>query len=156
YSTGAAALFAWVTALASGCSGDGAADPNDATPTGGTRPSTTVTDATVTGTGGASAGPTQGTDTTSPMRCNCTTTGGGGDPPDPSICIPGVPATSQIPRLKNVQYDNIVRDILGVTTLASGLRPSQMLNTDSTGAMNTFMWDAYQNAARTIAAEVMT
>src|SRR5690606_38297657 len=56
----------------------------------------------------------------------------------------------------NVQYDNIVRDILGVTTLASGLRPSQMLNTDSTGAMNTFMWDAYQNAARTIAAEVMT
>jgi hypothetical protein len=63
--------------------------------------------------------------------------------------------TSQIPRLKNSQYDNIVRDILGVTALASGALPSSLLNTDSIGAMNTFMWDAYQNAARTIAAEVM-
>ncbi|HEU5074907.1 MAG TPA: DUF1592 domain-containing protein [Polyangiaceae bacterium] len=101
-----------------------------------------------------------GSTTTSPTGTTGATTDGGvgttgGEPPDPSVCIPGVPVTSQIPRLKNAHYDNIVRDILGVTTLASGALPSSLLNTDSIGAMNTFMWDAYQNAARTIAAEVM-
>ncbi|HEU5076179.1 MAG TPA: DUF1592 domain-containing protein [Polyangiaceae bacterium] len=105
----------------------------------------TGTDASTTGTGGATSG-TAGSSTDGST---------GGPPLPPGVCVPGVPVSSQISRLKNAHYDNIVRDILGVTTLASGALPSSLLNTDSMGAMNTFMWDAYQNAARTIAAEVM-
>src|SRR4051794_38359660 len=32
-------------------------------------------------------------------------------------CAPGVPVTSQIPMLLNRQYQNVVRDILGVTAI---------------------------------------
>lgn len=80
-------------------------------------------------------------------------TGGG----PPAECAPGVPVSSQIPRLKNRQYDNIVRDLLGVTKLAgaSDAPPSSLLNTDSTGPMNPFMFKAYMDAAEMIAAEVM-
>jgi hypothetical protein len=69
--------------------------------------------------------------------------------------MPGVPETSQVARIKNTHYDNIVHDLLGVTTLANGEPPSSLLNTDSIGAMNTYMWEAYQTAATNIAAEVM-
>jgi hypothetical protein len=61
-----------------------------------------------------------------------------------------------VARLKNSQYDNIVRDVLGVTVLtATGEAPSGLLNTDSTGPMNLYMWDAYQAAAAAVASEVM-
>jgi len=83
------------------------------------------------------------------------TGGTGGVPLDPSTCVPGVPETSQVARLKNVQYDNIVRDVLGVTLLASGEPPSSLLNTDSIGPMNMYMWNGYQSAAANIASEVM-
>ncbi len=81
----------------------------------------------------------------------------GGTGAGPGTCEPGVPTTSQIPRLKNSEYDNVVRDLLGVTGLESegGEPPSSLLNTDSTGAMNSYMWDAYLNAAEAIAAQVM-
>ena len=145
--TGSATLVACLTALATGCSGN-VGNSTDSMPTG-PGASTTGTDASVTGSGGASTtAPTGGT-----TDGGIGGTGGSSLPTD--VCVPGVPVTSQIPRLKNSQYDNIVRDILGVTALASGALPSSLLNTDSIGAMNTFMWDAYQNAARTIAAEVM-
>ena len=39
-------------------------------------------------------------------------TGGAGGNTDPSMCIPGVPATTQIPRLLNRQYEAVVRDLL--------------------------------------------
>jgi hypothetical protein len=57
----------------------------------------------------------------------------------------------------NAQYDNVIRDLLGVTALAgaSGAPPSSLLNTDSTGPMNSYMWKAYQDAAEMIASEVM-
>jgi|GEM_PF-383986 len=79
----------------------------------------------------------------------------GGSPP--TSCVPGVPVTSQIPRLKNREYDNIVRDLLGVSTLAgaSGAPPSSLLNTDSTGPMNSYMFKAYMDAAEMIASEVL-
>lgn len=82
--------------------------------------------------------------------------GGGGDPTDPEVCVPGVPATTQLPRLKNHQYDNVMRDLLDVRTLSNGALPSSMLNSDFDGPMNPFAWDAYQTAAKVIAAEVMS
>jgi len=76
-------------------------------------------------------------------------------PPNTGTCAPGVPATSQIPRLKNRQYDAVVRDLLGVTTLADGKTPSAGLYTDYEGPMNTDAWRLYQEVGAKIAAEVM-
>ena len=141
YSTGSATLLACLTVLATGCAGDLGATGEGMGP----KP---------TGTGGASGGPSgtggAGTGTTG-------VDGGptGGIPVDPQTCVQGVPETSQVARLKNSHYDNIVRDALGVTLLANGEPPSSLLNSDSTGAMNQYMWDAYQTAAATIASEVM-
>ncbi len=88
------------------------------------------------GTGGGSTGP-----------------GGGGDT---KVCVPGVPTTSQIPRLLNREYDAVVYDLLGVETLpsANNQRPSSLLNADFEGPMNTYAWNAYLDAAEKIAAEV--
>ena len=85
--------------------------------------------------------------------CGHDGSGGGGSV---TTCVPGVPATSQIPRLTNHAYDNVVRDILGVETLSDGSKPSQGLLDDSTGNMEPYMWTAYQNTAADIAAEVMS
>ncbi len=76
---------------------------------------------------------------------------------NPDVCVPGIASTSQVPRLLNREYDNVMRDLLGVTTLASagGAEPSSLLNPDFEGSMNTFAWNAYLDAAETIAAEVM-
>lgn len=82
---------------------------------------------------------------------NGTGTGGvAGDPTkDPTICVPGVPATSQLPLLTNAQYDNTIRDLLGLDT-----QPSTMLAPD-TGSVDQRAWDGYQLAAETLAAEVL-
>jgi hypothetical protein len=69
---------------------------------------------------------------------------------DPTICLPGVPGTSQLPRLTRVQYDNTVYDLLGV----SG-EPSLMLAPDSTGSVDQRAWDGYKQAAATVSAQVM-
>ncbi len=76
---------------------------------------------------------------------------------DPSVCVPGIPATSQIPRLQNRQYDAVMRDLLGVTTLASAADqpPSSGLNADFDGPMNPYAWEAYQTVAASIASEVL-
>ena len=124
YSTGSATLVACLTALATGCSGDVGGGADKMSPTAG-EPTTTSSSAT--GSGGASNG-TTGT----------TTSGGGtgGVPLPPNVCVPGIQSTSQVARLKNAHYDNIVRDLLGLTVLANGEPPSSLLNTDSIGAMN--------------------
>ncbi|WP_437893663.1 DUF1592 domain-containing protein [Sorangium sp. So ce124] len=77
---------------------------------------------------------------------------GGGDP-----CFPGIPVTSQIPRLLDRQYDAVVRDLLGVTTLASAgdLPPSALLVPDFEGDMTDPAWNGYLAAAEHVAAEVM-
>ncbi|WP_437710753.1 DUF1592 domain-containing protein [Sorangium sp. So ce448] len=82
---------------------------------------------------------------------------GGTDEPDngpPEKCIPGVPITSQIPRLLNRQYDNTVRDLLGVTSVDSKL-PSEQLVDDFDGPMTPDAWRLYQEVAEKIAKAVM-
>lgn len=76
---------------------------------------------------------------------------------NPGVCVEGIPSTSQVSRLLNREYDNVIRDLFEITALASegGAAPSSLLNPDFDGAMNTFAWTAYLNAAETIAAEVM-
>jgi hypothetical protein len=76
-----------------------------------------------------------------------------GTPVAPGDCA--IPPTSQVPRLLNLQYDNIVRDLLGLTTLADGNPPSSLLNADYDGPMDAIVWNAYQAAGRTVAAEVI-
>src|SRR6187551_3001287 len=96
------------------------------------------------GTGGSgTAGPTSGTGadgtsaTTAPSGVTSgsdattggsTTGGGGGGSTDPIVCSPGIPGTSQVPRLKNAEYDRTVRDLLGVTGLSAsnGNSPSSL------------------------------
>jgi hypothetical protein len=82
---------------------------------------------------------------------------GGSSSTDPKVCSAGIPATSQIPRLLNRQYDAVVRDLLGLTSLANaGGQPlSSLLNADFDGPMNPFAWQAYQDVAANIATEVL-
>ena len=100
-----------------------------------------------TGSGGAvhtsATGETSGTGGTT-----STTTGG---------CEPGIPATSQVPRLLNREYDAIIDDLLGVSSLAAadGQAPSSLLHEDYEGEMNHYAWTAYQEAAARIAEEVI-
>lgn len=88
-----------------------------------------------------------------------TSGGGPGGEPDngpPDVCIPGLPVTTQIPRLLNRQYDNTVRDLLGVTGVGTDNRPpSQLLVADSDGPMTPDTWRIYQDVAAEIAKAVM-
>jgi hypothetical protein len=76
---------------------------------------------------------------------------------DGDSCVPGVPASSQVPRMLNKQYDFVMRDLLNVTTLASngGKAPSFTLSADSSGSLDGYGWNAYLKSAADIAAEVM-
>lgn len=89
-----------------------------------------------------------------PIDDNTGTDGG----PVVQTCVEGIPATSQVPRLLNAHYNNVLRDLLGVTTLASNNNepPGTLLNDDFEGAMNAYAWDAYQTAAAAIASEVIS
>jgi hypothetical protein len=89
----------------------------------------------------------------------------GDDPPDEGTlddppltpCDFPIPPTSQLPRLLNYEYDAAIRDLLGVTTLeaAAGGPPSALLQPDFDGPMTSPAWQAYFNAAESIAVEVM-
>lgn len=86
-----------------------------------------------------------------------TTGGGGGGAGEVIVCSPGIPGTSQIPRLKNIEYNRTVRDLLGVTGLAAsnGAAPSSLLATDQSGNLSDLGWSSYQTVAGMIAAQVM-
>ena len=73
------------------------------------------------------------------------------------VCMPGVPATTQVPRMTRLQYDTVVKELLGVTTLASASNqpPSSLLSEDSTGALTDIAWNGYLSAAEKIATEVI-
>lgn len=76
---------------------------------------------------------------------------------NPELCSPGVPTTSQIPRLLNRQYDAVVRDLLGVTGVgADDKPPSQLLVADSDGPMTPDAWRLYRDVAGQIARATMT
>jgi hypothetical protein len=64
------------------------------------------------------------------------------------VCVPGVPATSQLPRLSNTQYERTVFDLLGVEGTSSMLAPD-------TESVDQRAWESYATAARTIASQVM-
>ncbi len=103
--------------------------------------------------GGASS--TAGTVGTAGAAGN-TATGAGGSTSVPTTCVPGVPATSQIPRLLNRQYDAAVRDLLGVTSVGTDSKlPSQLLVADFDGPMTPDAWRIYQDVAAQIAKSVM-
>lgn len=100
----------------------------------------------------ASAGCTGVLDTPSGRAGDGTKSDAKSDPNslDPTVCIPGIPGTSQLPRLTRTQYDNTLRDLLGV----SG-QPSTMLAPDTPGSVDQRAWDGYRLAASTLAGEVM-
>ena len=82
------------------------------------------------------------------------------DPPDGddllSECVPGIPATSQVPRVKNRQYDRVLQDLLGVTTATSVAGPpSSLLVPDFEGSLTDIAWNSYRVAAEEVAAQVM-
>ena len=70
---------------------------------------------------------------------------------DPKVCVPGVPGTSQLPRLTRVQYDNTIRDLLGLTS-----QPSTMLAPDTLGSVDQRAWDGYKLAAETLSAAALS
>lgn len=98
-------------------------------------------------------GPT-GTGGSSSSAGNANVDPNGGAAPDPSICVNGIPITSQIPRMLNRQYENVVRDLLGVTAV-DGMAVSAALVGDFTGPMTAPAWQVYQEVAEKIAAQVM-
>jgi hypothetical protein len=105
-----------------------------------------------TGTGSSTGSPT-GTPTGTPAGTGNTgvnPTGAGGSGVVPTACTPGVPATSQLPRLTRVEYDNTARDLLGID-----VQPSTMLAPDTVGAMDQRGWDGFQAAADALAAQVI-
>ncbi len=72
-------------------------------------------------------------------------------------CTPSVKATSQIPRLTNAQYDRTIRDLLGVTNLATAnnVVPSTLLAADQDGGLTDLAWANYKDVADKIATQVM-
>ena len=71
---------------------------------------------------------------------------------DPEVCVPGVPGTSQLPRLTARQYDNTIRDLLNIE---GDPPPSSMLAPDTLGSVDQRAWDGYQLAAVELSAQVM-
>src|SRR5262245_10171345 len=76
---------------------------------------------------------------------------GAGIGPGGTACSESIPATSQLPRLTRVQYDNTVRDLLGIEG-----QPSSMLAPDSPGSVDQRAWDGYRSAAESLATQVMS
>jgi hypothetical protein len=65
-------------------------------------------------------------------------------------CTPGVPATTQLPRLTRAEYDNTARDLLGLD-----VQPSTLLAPDTFGSVDQRAWDGFQAAADMLATQVM-
>jgi Protein of unknown function (DUF1592)/Protein of unknown function (DUF1588)/Protein of unknown function (DUF1595)/Protein of unknown function (DUF1585)/Protein of unknown function (DUF1587) len=81
-------------------------------------------------------------------------TGGSvGMPVDPTVCTPGVPTTSQLPRLTRAEYDKTARDLLGIDITTTP--PSSMLAPDTIGSVDQRAWDGFQGAADALATQVV-
>jgi hypothetical protein len=107
------------------------------------------------GSGGSNSGSGSGGDSSGSGSGG--STGTGGDTTVTTTCAPGIPVTTQIPRMTQLQYNAVVKDLLGVTALttAGGVTPGSLLAPDSAGSLTDIAWNGYLNAASTIAAEVM-
>jgi hypothetical protein len=110
------------------------------------------------GTPNGSAGAGNATGTPNGTAGTGTTPSGGGDTgnPNPStgVCQQGVPVTTQIPMLLNRQYANVVRDLLGVTTVDNAPVADALVG-DFKGAMTAPAWEVYKDVGAKIAAQVM-
>ena len=90
-------------------------------------------------------------------------TGSGGTPGSGGgsgtiACAPGIPATTQLRRMLNREYDATVRDLLGLTSVNAGSTigaPSTMLYADFDGPMVPDAWRIYQDVGAAIAKQVM-
>jgi hypothetical protein len=84
---------------------------------------------------------------------------GGGTTGTVSVtCSPGIPATTQLPRMLNRQYDATVHDLLGITNVTNGSAtglPSTMLYADFDGPMVPDAWRLYEDVGAAIAKQVM-
>ena len=69
-----------------------------------------------------------------------------------STCAPGIPGSSQIPRLTRVQYANVVNELVGVAPAADVM---DLIASDSAGSVTDIAWNGYLTAADKIAAQVM-
>jgi hypothetical protein len=82
---------------------------------------------------------------------NTTGVGGTGVTPTPSTtCRVGVPATTQLPRLTRVQYDNTIKELFTIDMQASAV-----LAPDTRGSVDQRAWDGFKMAADTVSAAVM-
>lgn len=89
------------------------------------------------------------------MPTPTTGTEGPTQPPEGvGACAQDIPVTSQVPRLRNREYDNAIRDLLNVREI-NGRPPSGMLVDDLEGAITSTAWNGYLDAANAIAAQVM-
>jgi hypothetical protein len=138
--------------LAVGCSGQiGQSDPRTGGSNTGVGSSTGTGAATTSGTGNA------GVSTTGAGGTGVGVTTGTGGTGAPTVCVPGLAATSQIARLTNQQYDRAVATLLGVTGLAAqgNVPPSTVLATDQAGSLTDIAWSNYQTVADMISTQVM-
>ena len=85
------------------------------------------------------------------------TVGGGTGGGSVASCVPGVPATTQVPRMTRQQYNTVISDLLGLTALATAgnVPPSDLLAPDSAGSLTDIAWNGYLTSAEKIAGEVM-
>jgi hypothetical protein len=145
-----------VSAAISACDSDSIGANGDGGPAAGTAGvAGTPASGGTTGTTGGAAG-TAGTPATGGTAGLGGTGGTGGTLPPDEMCVPGIPATSQLVRIKNRQYDAAVRDLLGVTTVGPmNQKPSELLVADFDGPMVADAWRIYQDVASQIAAAVM-
>jgi hypothetical protein len=74
--------------------------------------------------------------------------------PTPTVCTPGIPGTSQIARLSNLQYERTIYDLLGVTAIDNA-PVSSVLATEQAGGLTDLERSGYDTAATKIAAQVM-
>jgi hypothetical protein len=144
------------TAALTACSGDGHIDAQPGPPeaaagsnnTGGF--SAAGSGGSIGGAGGTTAGGTGGT-SGAPSAGAAGASGTGSN----STCAPGIPPTSQIPRLLKRQYDAVMQHLLGVTVLADNKPPSAGLYADYDGPMNLDALRLYHQVAENVAKEVM-
>jgi Protein of unknown function (DUF1592)/Protein of unknown function (DUF1588)/Protein of unknown function (DUF1585)/Protein of unknown function (DUF1595) len=109
------------------------------------------------GSDGAAGGPATGGGPGKPGAPGTTGTAGVQAGGPPGMCVPGIPATSQVPRLLNRQYEAVVRDLLGVTGVGNDNKPvSQLLVADSDGPMTPDAWRIYQDVGGQIAHAVLS
>jgi len=121
---------------------------------------------TSTGTGGSSGGssmPGSGGSSTpgsggssTPGSGGSSTPGSGGSGSGGAVvvsnCAPGVPASSQIPRLTKAQYSTILNELVGLTP---GSEVMDIIANDSAGALTDVAWNGYLTAGEKLAAQVM-